>query len=163
MAKRSETPDEDSPEYIAARKTLGVRVKEARLKARLTQAELASRANTTQSYIFEMESGGSNVTLKTLTKLAEVLQLSARDLLPESPTAPLTTASLERLYGLLERAAAMLAERQSQEAALLAELHDLAELRFSIEQVIKVSQSESPAPSPSREGGGGPKRRKAPH
>ncbi len=54
---------------IANRLTANALVKQARLDAGLTQAELARRASTTQSVIARLETPGANPQLSTLEKV----------------------------------------------------------------------------------------------
>ncbi|MEE9278569.1 MAG: helix-turn-helix transcriptional regulator [Myxococcota bacterium] len=51
---------------------------EARLRAGLTQAQLAQRASTTQSAVARWESGGSRPSLETLERLIEACGLELR-------------------------------------------------------------------------------------
>ena len=120
MTKRPTTPV--SGESNDVTRTVGHRVREARQKAGLTQAQLGALTEAPQSYIFEIESGGANITIKTLAKVAASLGLDARDLLPESQSAPLSAASSERLRLLLQQVVSVALERHAQEAALIAEL-----------------------------------------
>lgn len=61
-----EAYDELGPEFELARCLI-----EARARARLTQAELAARMNTTQSVVARLESGRSHPSTKTLEKVAK--------------------------------------------------------------------------------------------
>jgi len=56
-------------EYAIAREVIA-----ARSRAGLTQAQLAERMNTSQSYIARLESGKVLPTLKTMRKVAEATQ-----------------------------------------------------------------------------------------
>jgi len=60
--------DETEPEYQLIRQLVA-----ARLKKGLTQEELAKIVGTTQSTIARIERGGQNVSIRTLTKLANAL------------------------------------------------------------------------------------------
>jgi transcriptional regulator with XRE-family HTH domain len=151
MGKRPHDADENSPEYEEVARTVGSQIRKARQQAGLTQAQLGAKAGLTQSYIFEMEAGGANITLKTLAKMASVLGMDARDLLPESRTTPLSTTALERLQAVVERAASVLSVRQSQEAELLSELRSLGDLRLAIERSLKDGHSPEQSP-PQAEG-----------
>lgn len=55
-----------APEFALARELIA-----ARLRAGLTQAELAQRMGTTQSVVARMESGRTLPSLRTLTRYAE--------------------------------------------------------------------------------------------
>jgi transcriptional regulator with XRE-family HTH domain len=149
MAKRPKTPDEGSAQYDDVLKAVGVRLREARQKAGLTQAQLGAKADLKQSYIFELETGGSNITLRTLAKMADVLELDVRDLLPEGRTAAPSGASLALLQSLLERVTSALGEweaqdsrREAQKAAFVAELRSFADLRLGLEQSVGPEQND---------------------
>lgn len=58
--------DELDPEYTLARELIA-----ARVRAGLTQTQLAERMNTTQSTIARLESGKSLPSLRTLQRIAE--------------------------------------------------------------------------------------------
>ena len=61
-----EAYDELGPEFELSRCLIA-----ARTGARLTQAELAARMNTTQSVVARLESGRSHTSTKTLAKIAK--------------------------------------------------------------------------------------------
>ena len=63
------------------KRLFGKRVRERRLALGLTQQELADRAGLHRSYIGEIELGRRNVTLKSVAKIAEVLQVDVASLL----------------------------------------------------------------------------------
>jgi DNA-binding XRE family transcriptional regulator len=60
--------DKLEPEYQLARSLL-----KARIAKKLTQAELAKKAGVSQVIIARLESGTSNPTIETVTKVASVL------------------------------------------------------------------------------------------
>jgi transcriptional regulator with XRE-family HTH domain len=149
MGKRPKTPDEDFTQYDDVLKAVGVRLREARQKAGLTQAQLGTKADLKQSYIFELETGGSNITLRTLAKMADVLELDVRDLLPEGRTAAPSGAALAMLQSLFERVTSALGEWEAQDsrrealrAAFVAELRSFADLRFVLEQSAGPEQND---------------------
>lgn len=55
---------------------VGNRIKAARLHAKLKQSELAAAIGTGQSYIVGVEAGETNITLKTLARVAAALGVS---------------------------------------------------------------------------------------
>jgi len=63
---------------------LGASVRSFRHGLGLSQEELAERAQLHRTYIAGIESGGRNLTLKNIEKLAHALQVSTNDLLPHS-------------------------------------------------------------------------------
>jgi len=73
-AAKSEAPSEVQREF-------GQRLKEARIAADLTLAELAERTGTQRSYISEIEHGHRNATIETMSKLAAAIGLELNILL----------------------------------------------------------------------------------
>jgi transcriptional regulator with XRE-family HTH domain len=59
---------------------LGQRVKYFRRLSRLTQAQLAEKADLSVNYVSEIETGVASPTLKTLLKLAQELDVEMEDL-----------------------------------------------------------------------------------
>lgn len=59
---------------------LGKRVKHFRRLSRLTQAQLAEKADLSVNYISEIENGTASPTLKTLLKLAQALDVEVEEL-----------------------------------------------------------------------------------
>lgn len=73
----------DQPEWIThAQQALGRRVRDARVDADLTQEELAHRAEIDRSTIQRIEGGQNDAKFSHLLRVAQVLGVSARDLLP---------------------------------------------------------------------------------
>ena len=135
MARRQrarETPKSTEDELL---KAFGRKVREARDRAGLTRAQLGDATGLAPSYLFEIENEGANVTLKTLAKLAESLNLGPRDLLPESEQDALTGSAVAELIAALDRAADVLSQRQSQEAELISRLDRLTRLRAALERL----------------------------
>jgi len=116
-------------------KAFGRKVREARERAGLNRAQLGDLTGLAPSYLFEIENEGANVTLKTLSKLAESLKLGPRDLLPESERDAVTGSAVAELIAALDRAADVLSQRQSQEAELIARLDRLAHFRAALERL----------------------------
>ena len=57
---------------------LAVQISRARVKAGLSQRELARAIGTTQSVVSRIERGGQNLTIRTLRKIAEALDGALR-------------------------------------------------------------------------------------
>lgn len=117
----------DSEELIL--KTFAIRLREARRKSGLSQAELGQLLGVKATRIVELETGISNVTLKTLAKLAQVLGRDARYFLPDSSAEPLSNETVEALSLQLGRMSAMA-------APLIAELGSFDSLRQEIERHV---------------------------
>ncbi|MEG1660838.1 MAG: helix-turn-helix transcriptional regulator, partial [Bacteroides sp.] len=67
------TPDRDQFECDAEAFILAERLKEERLKAGLTQEQLAQKIGTKKSYISRIENGKADVQLSTLYKIFQGL------------------------------------------------------------------------------------------
>ena len=61
-------------------KRFGNRVKELRLKKKLSQAALADRLGLHSTYISQVERGVRNMALKNIEKLAKALKVEIKDL-----------------------------------------------------------------------------------
>ncbi len=69
---------ETEPEYELTRQIIALRLRKG-----LTQHELAHRIGTTQSVIARIENGGQNLSIRTLTKIANELDANVKiELLP---------------------------------------------------------------------------------
>lgn len=73
-------------ETIAVRRLIASRLKAARRKLDLTQAEVATRLGRRQGYVSDVETGQRKVTVDQLWQFAEVLKVPMRTLVG-SPTA----------------------------------------------------------------------------
>lgn len=65
------TPERDSLERELEALRIGMKIREAREKQKLTQSELAERIDKKRSFISKIENDGSNMTLKTLFDIVE--------------------------------------------------------------------------------------------
>ena len=61
-------------------RVLGEAVRAKRKKARLSQEQLAEKADLTRNYIGDIERAEKKITLETLAKLAKALKCRVRDL-----------------------------------------------------------------------------------
>jgi transcriptional regulator with XRE-family HTH domain len=135
MARRQKARETAKSTEDALQKAFGRKVREARERAGLTRAQLGDATGLAPSYLFEIENEGANVTLKTLAKLAQSLNLGPRDLLPESEQDALTGSAVAELIAALDRAADVLSQRQSQEAELISRLDRLTHFRTTLERL----------------------------
>ena len=67
------------------RALFGANFKQARLKAKLTQVEVEGLTGIRQHYISETENGMHNLTLDTMTTLAQAVGVELRELLRRPP------------------------------------------------------------------------------
>jgi len=131
MGKGSRPPIDAPVSHDDILKAVGARLREARLKAGLTQAQLGLKADVKQSYIFELESGGKNLSLRTLARMADVFEMDIRELLPETRPGPPSAMSLSLLQAAFERVASLLSDRQFQDAKLQAQQTELISIMKS--------------------------------
>lgn len=162
MPKKGSQDETSSPALELKLKTVASRLRESRLKAGLTQYELADQAGVRQSYIYELESGGANITIKTLFRMSELLKVDPRDLLPEGESQPASSVAVSQLESLLERVLAAIEDRTAaderrriQEADFLTELRTFATLRHSLEAPPRSSGTARAQQKRYRAGGGG--------
>jgi transcriptional regulator with XRE-family HTH domain len=120
--------------------TVATRLKNARQQLKMTQKYVAEKADLQQSYVYEIETGKTNITLRTLVKLAEVLNLDIRSLFPITDSVGAATRADDALHVFLDKTRAVLqdyqkedAERHRRQMELLAELQSLMHLRTTVE------------------------------
>lgn len=65
------TPERNRIENELAALRIGVKIREAREKKKLTQKELAERIDKKRTFISKVENDGGNITLKTLFDIIE--------------------------------------------------------------------------------------------
>ena len=65
------TPERDNLERELEALRIGIKIREAREKMKLTQSELADRIDRKRSFISKVENDGGNITLKTLYDIVE--------------------------------------------------------------------------------------------
>lgn len=137
MARRAKRDDDLQDGDDEVLRVVGSRLKEARKKAGLTQQEVATRAGVGQSHINELERGNTNITIKTLCRMADRLGVDVRELLPEGPSLPPTKAGIERLAEAFDNLAQVMRERTAHDAELLVALRGFVGLREAIEAWAK--------------------------
>jgi putative transcriptional regulator len=86
MAKAAQE-DDGWPELEQLLAAMGDRIKKLRDQRGMTQKDLAAACDLKPPYVFEIERGYANITMRTALRLANALSVSPRDLL--------TTASSE--------------------------------------------------------------------
>ena len=124
MAHDPKTTGQTLSDLEVLQTTVGARVREARLRAKLRQSQLGTLIGSGQSHVFEIEDGRINVTLKTLVKLANALDVKPIDLLLDSNSKPKLADSVAlELSDLLQSTKAdlsLLGERLHRAEMLLA-------------------------------------------
>jgi len=127
MTNSVEIEGEAGPEEVIL-KTFAIKLREARRKSGLNQAELSERLGVKPTRIVELETGYSNVTLKTIAKLAQVLGKDARYFLPDSDAEPLSNETVDALVLQISRMSALA-------APLIVELSSFDTFRRAIERL----------------------------
>lgn len=124
MAKKpgeQEEKESDRDEFLDA---VGERIKSARLRVKLTQKELANLLSTNQSWIYMAEDGQQNLQLGSLRKIAQVLNVSVRDLIPDDLVSisdivvpPEVNRTIQRLIAQLAELVLIVAAEKHKESA----------------------------------------------
>ena len=84
---------------------VGKRVRQLRLKKKLTQEELAERAGISTSFLGHIERGSRRMSLDSFCRIARALDCTANDLLPmEGGNARLSALELLRCTAMLAEA-----------------------------------------------------------
>lgn len=108
-------PDGDEPEVSADKAALGLRLREARKRAVMTQDDLATRVGKKKNWLSDIERGRRGIDVHTLQRIADLLGRSIEsftnpkydDIRREMLPRPATREDWELLYaGEPERAAA---------------------------------------------------------
>lgn len=75
MTRSPASSDQDQEAHLSSelQEAFGLSVRAARLKAGMTQAELSQRSNVSRDDISRIENGQINLTIRTMSKLAAVL------------------------------------------------------------------------------------------
>jgi transcriptional regulator with XRE-family HTH domain len=115
MGKTPRTEEADSASMNHVFVTVATRLKEARLRLKLTQKQVADLSGLQQSYIYEIETGRTNITLRTFIRLAEVLQTDIRALLPETGPGLASPEDVSIFRAILDKTVAVLADHETQD------------------------------------------------
>ena len=129
MAKKPETDDDTSTGSQVLQSILAVRVREARRKAKLKQSDLAALIGSSQSFVYLVEAADANITIKSLVKIAETLQMDPVQLLKSKETSSLVDKDkVEQLSNLVHLSLQELQATSSNLAKIsdfLRQVHDL--------------------------------------
>ena len=105
MAKETQTTSEISSEQEPFLVLVGERIRAARRRAKLKQSDVAEAIGTRQSYIVGVEAGETNITLRTLARVAAALEVDPLALLVGTdPEASAAEATAKQVGALLETA-----------------------------------------------------------
>lgn len=98
---------------------VGVNIREIRKQKKLTQEELAEKCELQTSYLAGVERGDRNITLQTLEKIADGLEVNAKQLLELE--SPLNKISLEKT-DLLQIFTGYLEDKSEKEIKLIIDI-----------------------------------------
>ena len=70
----------DNPQSQTLRVIMGRRIRELRLQKEMTQSDLGATAGITYGHVSLIENGQANITLETLEKISQVLNVSVANL-----------------------------------------------------------------------------------
>lgn len=146
--KKTENAPDKKAGFDPVLVALGVRVRALRDGKGLTQAQLGARAGVSGAYIWLVETGGQNLSIKVLRRLAEVLDVTMGGLLSfgDSELAP-SQETLGYLAGKLDRACETLQARIEQEERILQEMRTLSsEVRVFLDGVYKDRRGNADDP-----------------
>ena len=76
------TSRQRQPPNWAAREALAINIRDARRRKGLAQEALAHESGVARSYVSTIERGLANLTLDHLVRLADILDVEPRDLVP---------------------------------------------------------------------------------
>ena len=134
----SQSVDERETELFAV---VAQRMKSARVRAGLSPAELADKIGVKKPYIFELERGTGNPTLRTLNKVAVALDTDPGDFFPQSTHPALDQPHVNLLLAACEKLAAVLASRRAQEdEAQQREAGAVEVLRHALRQLVPLQE-----------------------
>jgi transcriptional regulator with XRE-family HTH domain len=88
MARKSMLSRSDADSSAELRAIFGQHVRARRAKAKWTQSELSKRSGITQEDVSRIENGQLNLTIQTMSRLAEVLDGSVAEMLGRRPCDP---------------------------------------------------------------------------
>lgn len=122
MSKEPKGQDEADKLGDEAIGAIARRIVDLRKKKGLTQGELGKLAGVTQGRIFELEQRTSNITVRTLARMAQVLDVELVELV-----SGVHTASGNRLADVLEKWTKALEEWTAFERALMEEIRPIVQ------------------------------------
>lgn len=143
-------PDNESDQYGHILKEFSERLAAIRKKAGLTQAQVGKLAGMQQSHVTLLESGQSNVSLRTLAKVADVLGVGPRDLLPVGKVLEFSPDVLQRLREFVAKQQGVMAERRKQDELAAAELAEVARTLDALTGEGQQPGKEAEAPRPAK-------------
>lgn len=120
MAKQPKEKSASDEELDQIIRNIADRIAAARKERGLTQGALGAMADMTQQQVFGLEQGTSNVTIRTLARVAKVLDVDLNTLFGK-----VGASSSTRLVDALDAFRLLLDERTEQERAFRSEIAEL--------------------------------------
>jgi transcriptional regulator with XRE-family HTH domain len=99
-------------------KNIGNRIRDERLRARLTQWQLAEKAGCNESYIGQIERGVKNPSLEIIVNIANALNITVDFLISDN-------IKTDQINGLFDEAIAILKNRDPEEIRILINVNRL--------------------------------------
>lgn len=131
-------------------RTVATRIRAARQNLQLTQYQLAAKSELKHSYLFELEGGHANITLKTLLRVAAALDLEPVDLLPQSDHPRLSREVVDRLVVFCDQLSEATREHETVvQRQLQRQREIIADLKTSLEKMRPLSGDASGGGEPS--------------
>ena len=135
MAKRPQTDTKTDPSVDSVLLTFGNRVREARRKAALTQAELATAAGLSQAYVFEIETRGSNMSLRGMIAIANACKVGLKELIPDTE---FDTVTIVPVVDLIKELMEVLSVHQKDMTKATLHLNGYLDVAAQIKQLASI-------------------------
>lgn len=98
MARRPRASEQARAEPDEFLQAIGSRIREARTRAGLTGAQVASTIGAAKTWVYAVEDGQQNFTIQALRRLLRALDLDIHDVLPSTPSLSDEASRLQRLH-----------------------------------------------------------------
>jgi len=137
--------NQDTPEAMEILVAVGSKIKEYRELSGLSQREMGAAAGLTQAYVYLLETGGQNVSLVVLARVAQVLGVSLEALLQGVGKGPVAEGPLFKgLSGEVEKLSALIQSRSKRENEVLDRLESLLKAYEAAKEVPHRSGGAEP-------------------
>lgn len=146
MTKPPSTPGGETDATKELQAQVGLRIGQARRRIGMVPAKLAEIVGVGQSYIYAVETRGTNLTLSTIKAFADALELRIGDLLPESETGAVSSIDVANLAIVIERATSFLERPKDQEDAIMQQLREWAVFRDDLKRLVGLKNDSGPVP-----------------
>jgi transcriptional regulator with XRE-family HTH domain len=142
--------EEERPEEVQAYEEVARRIRSARVSQNLTQDQLAERLGLKRAYIFQLERGNANPTLKTLLRLGLALGIDPRDFLPSKSAPPNPSHELANVLRMSQDLIKSITRHTTEhETRMAREIEGLRELHAQLDRLAShQGPPEEPPASP---------------